>query len=237
MLNKNIKKIADIYCIGKVANVATKILIEKKCDELKKHFSTQYLDFSLENVKKDNEITKKIIENLIDNNNLDYLKSFIMTYVDKRNNKNIHIPNHNLINKENKLAIFDVNKGGILTTLWIISEATNSGLLFNQKDIPIRQEIIEFADFYDINPYRLRTNETKLLLINNEIVFNNVIDNIIDNLFSLDYDDKIILKNNYIKKIGVLTTGNIKQRLDVEQKSYLTKDYKDELDKICLEEK
>lgn len=233
---ENIKKICDIYCVGMVANLATKILIEKKYDELSNYFSKEYLDFAIQNVNRDNDNMKLIFDNLL--NGTYILQNIIMPYIDKRNNKNIHIPNHELIDKKEKLGIFDIGKGGPLTTLWIISEATNHGLIYKQKQIPIRQEIVEISDYYELNSYRLLTENSKIILVENDIMFINIIDEILEKIFNLNYDRREAFKNRYIKNIGALTTGNKKQRIDVEQKSFLTKDYKDEIEKIiCLEEK
>lgn len=107
----------------------------------------------------------------------------------------------------------DIKKGGILTSLWIICDRNKLGLKYSLRDIPILQGTIEVANFFDINPYRLLTADSKVLLIDGDIL-----------------DDDI--KKYHLIKIG--ETNNEKQRLriDGEVDAFLTKDYKDEIDKV-----
>ena len=48
--------------------------------------------------------------------------------------------------------------GGLYGALWDIVKASDVGITANFKDIPIRQETVELCEFYDINPYKLRSD-------------------------------------------------------------------------------
>lgn len=49
----------------------------------------------------------------------------------------------------------EVSRGGILASLWKISEDSGTGLEADACLIPIRQETVEICEFFDLNPYRL----------------------------------------------------------------------------------
>ncbi|MBQ7677527.1 MAG: hydrogenase maturation factor, partial [Lachnospiraceae bacterium] len=46
-------------------------------------------------------------------------------------------------------------KGGIFQSLWELGEESRVGMEIAAKDIPIRQETIEIAEYYGIHPYKL----------------------------------------------------------------------------------
>ncbi len=50
------------------------------------------------------------------------------------------------------------SEGGLYGALWEIAKASDVGLMAFFKDIPIRQETVELCEFYDINPYKLRSD-------------------------------------------------------------------------------
>ncbi len=49
----------------------------------------------------------------------------------------------------------ELGSGGILAGLWILCERLRAGMRVNLKDIPLRQETIELANYYDRNPYEM----------------------------------------------------------------------------------
>ena len=51
----------------------------------------------------------------------------------------------------------DLSEGGIHAALWRLSVKTRSGFIVDTSAIPILQETIEFANHYDIDPYRMRS--------------------------------------------------------------------------------
>jgi len=56
-----------------------------------------------------------------------------------------------------------VNEGGVLAALWNISGAYEQGISFSLLKMPVKQEIIEACELFDLNPYRLRSGECVLL--------------------------------------------------------------------------
>lgn len=53
------------------------------------------------------------------------------------------------------LYCHDISHGGVFAALWEIGEYTDCGLEVQLAKIPIRQETVEIAEFYDVNPYMM----------------------------------------------------------------------------------
>ena len=185
----------NIFQIGKIGNLGTKYIIEEKFIELQKYFSKEFLNLSI----------KKIDESL--QNNL---------------NKNLQ---DIILKKENDIIYYKkISKGGFLSALYsICEEFKKEDILKNKEDrilksnvlginyylfkTDILQSTIEISNFYDINPYRLYTD-------NAYIIFSN---------------------NDYIEGcnfIGKTTNEKRRIRIDIDTNSFLTKDYKDEINKV-----
>ena len=64
-------------------------------------------------------------------------------------------------------GMHDLSEGGILGGLWEFAEKHSVGLEIDLKKIPVRQEIIEICEFYDINPYLLRSGGCLLMTVDN----------------------------------------------------------------------
>ncbi len=60
-----------------------------------------------------------------------------------------------------------VTEGGILTALWNLSGAYMTGIEFALRQIPVKQETIEVCEFFDLNPYRLKSDGCFLLVADN----------------------------------------------------------------------
>jgi len=60
-------------------------------------------------------------------------------------------------------AMHDVTEGGIFGALWEMASAAGTGLEVDLKKIPIRQEIVEICNFYEINPYMLTSTGSLLI--------------------------------------------------------------------------
>lgn len=60
-----------------------------------------------------------------------------------------------------------VGEGGIYTALWNLSGAYLCGIEFGLHQIPIKQETIEICERYDLNPYRLWSDNCMLLVADN----------------------------------------------------------------------
>ena len=60
-----------------------------------------------------------------------------------------------------------VGEGGVLAALWILSGAYMRGISFSLTKIPVRQEMIEVCELFDMNPYRLDSGECVLAAADN----------------------------------------------------------------------
>ena len=61
----------------------------------------------------------------------------------------------------------DVREGGIFAALWELAAAANVGLSVDLKEIPIKQHTIEVCEYFNLNPYMLRSGGTLLLACTN----------------------------------------------------------------------
>lgn len=65
------------------------------------------------------------------------------------------------------IAMHDVAGGGLFTALWELCEKLGLGCRIELDSIPVRQETIEVCEFFDINPYRLRSGGSLLIVTDN----------------------------------------------------------------------
>lgn len=99
----------------------------------------------------------------------------------------------------------EITKGGFLTALWKILDRNSLGVRYDLSKVPIEQSTIEISNFFDINPYRLLTKDSYIVLSNEDLPY---------------------------YKIGETNDKKQRVRIDGESEAFLTKDYKDEIDKI-----
>ncbi len=59
-----------------------------------------------------------------------------------------------------------IEEGGVLAALWNISGAYQQGITFSLLDMPVCQEMIEVCEFADLNPFRLRSGDCLLIVVN-----------------------------------------------------------------------
>jgi hydrogenase maturation factor len=62
------------------------------------------------------------------------------------------------------LAAHDVSNGGVFGALWQMLSACSCGAQFPIEAIPVKQEIIEVSEYYDINPYMMNGQGSLLLV-------------------------------------------------------------------------
>jgi hydrogenase maturation factor len=105
-----------------------------------------------------------------------------------------------------------IGKGGILTSLWKLCDRNKWGLRYSLKAIPILQGTIEISNHFDINPYRLLTSNSYLVACE-----------------SVGADT---IRPQFLTCIGEITNEKKRVRIDGEAEAFLTKDYKDEIDKV-----
>ena len=160
--------------------------------------------------------TKILLENKLDelskHFNKEYLHSLRKVLEDTM--KDGFIPSLSMFN--DKIVDSEtISKGGVLTAIWKLCDRNHWGLTYNLRKIPILQGTVEIANFYNLNPYRLLSSNSKLYVLSIED----------ENCFNYDID-------NTISYIGDITNSKKRLRIDGETEAFLTKDFKDEIDKV-----
>lgn len=61
-------------------------------------------------------------------------------------------------------AMHDARNGGIYGALWELASAADVGILVDLDKIPVRQETVEICEFYDLNPYKLLSGGSLLIV-------------------------------------------------------------------------
>lgn len=64
-------------------------------------------------------------------------------------------------------AAHDVSNGGLFGALWQLLSACNCGAEIPVETIPVKQEIIEVSEYYDINPYMMNGQGSLLIVTEN----------------------------------------------------------------------
>ena len=62
------------------------------------------------------------------------------------------------------LAAHDISNGGVFGALWQLLSACNAGGEFDIKKFPMKQEIVEVCEYFDINPYMMNGQGSLLLV-------------------------------------------------------------------------
>lgn len=57
-----------------------------------------------------------------------------------------------------------LGEGGIFSALWALGEKTKRGFKVELSCVPVMQETVEICEYYDLNPYRLLSGNSILLL-------------------------------------------------------------------------
>lgn len=66
-------------------------------------------------------------------------------------------PEAQICAREGADCLVDLSEGGIYAALWRLSVKTRRGLRVDMTSIPLLQETIELANYYDIDPYKMRS--------------------------------------------------------------------------------
>lgn len=113
-------------------------------------------------------------------------------------------------------GMHDLSEGGILGGLWEFAEKHGVGLEIDLKKIPVRQEIIEICEFYDINPYLLRSGGCLLMAVDNGA-------ELVRELLKVGISASVI---------GRVTEGNDRVIYNGEEKRFLDLPQADEIYKV-----
>ena len=80
----------------------------------------------------------------------------------------INLINEARIAKENgAYYMHDITQGGVFSGLWELATAIKKGLEVDIKKIPVRQDIVEVCEIFDVNPYALDSRGALLVVTEN----------------------------------------------------------------------
>lgn len=195
-----------LYVSGYVGNLGTKVLIDEKQDELVKQFNHEFIT----HIK--NQIELSLSEG-------GFNPSLIMS----SRGDEVSICRGEQC-EPNNLKIVDsepIGKGGILTALWKLCDRNKWGLRYSLREIPILQGTVEIANHFDLNPYRLLTKNSYI------VACESVGDDVLSSHVGAD-----TIRPQYLTYIGDITNTKKRVRIDGEAEAFLTKDFKDEIDKV-----
>lgn len=112
--------------------------------------------------------------------------------------------------------VHNLSSGGVLNGLWEMASYGNVGLDIDLRAIPVRQEIIELCELFELNPYQLASGGSFLMTIEN----------------SCDIVD-ILKKNNILAyRIGYTTDKKDRIVRNEDEERYLEEPKPDEILKM-----
>lgn len=111
-----------------------------------------------------------------------------------------------------------VGEGGILTAIWNLSGAYETGVEFALRCIPVAQETIEICERFELNPYRLYSAGCYLLAAENggQMV------------------QALAAEGIPAQVIGKVNRGIAREIINAESRGYLDRPQKDELYKVMI---
>lgn len=107
-------------------------------------------------------------------------------------------------------------EGGILTALWNLSGAYETGIEFSLRRIPVRQETVEVCERLELNPYRLYSKGCCLLAAEN----------------GGQTVDALAKEGIFARVIGRVNRGIAREILSAEGHGYLDRPQPDEMKKV-----
>lgn len=113
-------------------------------------------------------------------------------------------------------SMHDITEGGIFGALWEIGVASDVGIEVDINKIPIRQETVEICEFYELNPYKLMSSGSMLIVTDkaNQLI------------------NKLKEANIPAEIIGVINQGNKRIIINGEERRFLEPPRSDELYKV-----
>lgn len=120
---------------------------------------------------------------------------------------------------ETEVLRYPLSEGGVFAGLWNMAEAAGVGLEIYLKKIPIKQETVEICNFFDINPYKLLSEGSFLILSVNG-------GRLVTELHK---------KGIFSEVIGMTTEKNDRVVINGEEKRFLEKHYEEELYKVLTD--
>lgn len=112
--------------------------------------------------------------------------------------------------------LHNLSNGGVFNGLWEMSSFLKTGFDVDLKKIPMRQEIVEISEFFEINPYQMLSGGALLVVAPKE-------SNVLNALLEAEYPAVII---------GEITDNNDKIIRNDDEVRYLDTPERDELWKV-----
>lgn len=103
-------------------------------------------------------ITEKKQEEILEK----YTKDLLDRAVGSRQDLLI-VPEAQLAIANGVTSLMDVSEGGIFAALWDFAESSGVGLDIDIRKIPVKQEMIEICEIFDVNPYELSSTGCLLM--------------------------------------------------------------------------
>ena len=155
---KSVKAGMDIVMTKWTGLYGGAVLADIKRDELLIRYPTSYIDAAAAYMDQTSLLPELgVIEALLETNDSFGGKisedNYAGTDDDAKEDKPIHI-----------FTAHDVSNGGVFGALWQILSACNMGVSIPVNVIPMKQEIIEICEFFNINPYMLNGQGSMLLI-------------------------------------------------------------------------
>lgn len=127
----------DLVAAGFAGMAGTQRILEARRQELLQRFSAEYLEMAEEKIQQYRMCMKKL------------------STEDLRMGQ--------LSEKFGVTEYEPAGEGGILTAIWTLTGAYEMGVTFSLRDIPVLQETIEICEQYELNPYRLYSDDCCLM--------------------------------------------------------------------------
>lgn len=115
------------------------------------------------------------------------------------------------------VAMYLLSKGGVFAGLWNMAKLAGVGLNAYLKSIPIKQETVEICNFFDVDPYRMQSEGSCLLLAEN----------------GGRLKARLQKRGIFSEVIGVTTDSNDRVVINGEERRYLEKHYEDALERAA----
>jgi hydrogenase maturation factor len=109
--------------------------------------------------------------------------------------------------------VHNLSTGGVLNGLWELAAFGNVGLEVDLKAIPVRQEIIELCELFELNPYQMASGGSLLMTIDRSCDIVNILDK----------------KGITAYRIGKTTSSNNRIIVNEDELRYLEEPKPDEL--------